>query len=695
LGSPKGMFKRILIANRGEIACRIIKTARRMGIETVAVYSEADRDALHVEMADQAVLIGPPAAAESYLSIEKIVAAARQSGAQAVHPGYGFLSEREAFAKALAEAGIVFIGPNAGAIAAMGDKIEAKKAAARARVSTVPGHLGIIADPNEAVRIADEIGYPVMIKASAGGGGKGMRIAHGAGEVAEGFARARSEAKSSFGDDRVFIEKFITDPRHIEIQVLGDKHGHVIYLGERECSIQRRNQKVVEEAPSPLLDAATRAAMGEQAVALAKAVGYDSAGTVEFVAGQDKSFYFLEMNTRLQVEHPVTELITGIDLVEQMIRVAAGEPLAINQSDVKLAGWAVETRIYAEDPYRNFLPSIGRLKRYRPPAETRVGGVTVRNDTGVTEGSEISLYYDPMIAKLVTHAPTRREAIAAQSDALDAFSIDGIRHNIPFLSALMQHPRWRAGHLSTGFIAEEFPGGFRPIVPGPETANVLAAVAAAIDHVLGERKRRISGQAAGRAVNRERRRAVRLGESEISLDIMRSDSGSIRDLELRSAYLSSAEAPADVLVVDVLGGDAAHYVLVSIWRPGDPVWRGTIDGEAILVQVRPALNGFDLAHRGVEVRAYVYTDSEAAAARLMPVKKAADSGKAVRCPMPGLIISIAVAPGQEVKAGDTLAIVEAMKMENVLRAERDGVVKSIKAKPGDSLAVDAVIMEFA
>jgi propionyl-CoA carboxylase alpha chain len=683
------MFKRILIANRGEVACRIIKTARRMGIETVAVYSEADRDALHVDMADQAMPIGPPAAAESYLSIEKIIAAAKQSGAQAVHPGYGFLSEREAFANALAEAGIVFIGPNAGAIAAMGDKIAAKKAAAAAKVSTVPGHLGIIADAQAAVRIADDIGYPVMIKASAGGGGKGMRIAHSAGEVAEGFARARSEAKSSFGDDRVFVEKFITDPRHVEIQVLGDKHGNVVYLGERECSIQRRNQKVVEEAPSPLLDASTRAAMGEQAVALAKAVGYDSAGTVEFVAGQDKSFYFLEMNTRLQVEHPVTELVTGIDLVEQMIRVAAGERLDIKQGDVKLDGWAVETRIYAEDPYRNFLPSIGRLKRYRPPPERRAGGVTVRNDTGVGEGGEISLYYDPMIAKLVTHAPTRREAIAAQAEALDAFTIEGIRHNIPFLSALMQHPRWQAGALSTGFIAEEFPGGFHPIVPDRGTANVLAAVAAAIDHVLGERKRRISGQAAGRAVNRERRRAVRLGASEVSLDIMRSESAASR------AGSSAAELPADVLVVDVLGGGAAHYVLASSWRPGDPVWHGSIDGEGVAVQVRPVLNGFDLAHRGVEVRAYVYTESEAAAARLMPVKKIADSGKALRCPMPGLVISIAVAEGQEVKGGDTLAVVEAMKMENVLRAERDGVVKAIKAKPGDSLAVDAVIMEFA
>src|SRR5579862_3221603 len=403
------MFKRILIANRGEIACRIIKTSRRMGIETVAVYSEADRDALHVEMADQAVAIGPPPAAQSYLVIDNIIAACKSSGAEAVHPGYGFLSERAAFASALADAGIVFIGPNPKAIAAMGDKIESKKAAAKAKVSTVPGHLGVIEDDVQAVKIADEIGYPVMIKASAGGGGKGMRVAFSKGEVAEGFARARSEAKSSFGDDRVFIEKFITDPRHVEIQVLGDKHGNVIYLGERECSIQRRNQKVIEESPSPLLDAKTRASMGEQAVALAKAVGYDSAGTVEFVAGQDRSFFFLEMNTRLQVEHPVTELVTGIDLVEQMIRIAAGEPLALRQSDVKLNGWAVESRIYAEDPYRNFAPSIGRLARYRPPAGGTRNGVTVRNDTGVFEGGEISLYYDPMIAKLVTHGGTREQ----------------------------------------------------------------------------------------------------------------------------------------------------------------------------------------------------------------------------------------------------------------------------------------------
>lgn len=669
------MFKRILIANRGEIACRIIKSARKMGIETVAVYSEADKDALHVEMADTAILIGPPQAAQSYLVIEKIIAACKESGAEAVHPGYGFLSEREAFPKALEAAGIVFIGPNAKAIAAMGDKIESKKAAAAAKVSTVPGHLGIIADENEAVKIANQIGYPVMIKASAGGGGKGMRIAWSESEVAEGFARSKSEAKSSFGDDRMFIEKFIVDPRHIEIQLLGDKHGNVIYLGERECSIQRRNQKVIEEAPSPLLDEATRKKMGEQAVALAKAVGYDSAGTVEFVAGQDKSFFFLEMNTRLQVEHPVTELITGVDLVEQMIRSAAGEKLSIKQSDVKLNGWAVESRVYAEDPYRNFLPSIGRLTRYRPPAERSANGVTVRNDTGVYEGGEISLYYDPMIAKLVTHAPTREQAIDAQSDALDAFVIDGIRHNIPFLSALMAHPRWRAGKLSTGFIAEEFKDGFHPIAPDGDRAEVLAAVAAAIDHVLGERKRQISGQMMGRLVTRESARAVWLGTVEHKLEVKR-ENGTIE-----------VKFPGK--------GKAGLRHLYSDWQPGDPIWTGTINSQPAAVQVRTIPNGFALAYRGVETRAFVYTESEAAYARLMPVKKAADTGKLVLCPMPGLVVSIAVKEGQEVKAGDTVAVVEAMKMENVLRAEIDGTVKKINAKQGDSLAVDAVILEFA
>jgi propionyl-CoA carboxylase alpha chain len=668
------MFKRILIANRGEIACRIIKTARKMGIETVAVYSEADKDALHVEMADTSVAIGPSPAAESYLVIDKIVAACKQSGAQAVHPGYGFLSEREAFSRALAAADIVFIGPNPQAIAAMGDKIESKKAAAAARVSTVPGHLGVIENEVEAIKIAEEIGYPVMIKASAGGGGKGMRIAHSKSQVSEGFARARSEAKSSFGDERVFIEKFITDPRHIEIQVLGDKHGNVIYLGERECSIQRRNQKVIEEAPSPLIDAATRKKMGEQAVALAKAVGYDSAGTVEFVAGQDKSFFFLEMNTRLQVEHPVTELVTGIDLVEQMIRVAAGEKLSIKQSDVKLNGWAIESRIYAEDPYRNFLPSTGRLTRYRPPEEGSANGVTVRNDTGVYEGGEISIYYDPMIAKLVTHAPTRKAAIAAQSDALDLFVVDGIRHNIPFLAALMAHPRWQAGKLSTGFIAEEFPNGFHVHAPDGEPADVLAAVAAAIDHVQGERKRRISGQLSGRSVTRESQRVVWLSGREIKLEVRRD---------------------SDVIDVRFNQTKAAVRKLRSNWKPGDLVWSGTIDGLPIAVQIRTIANGFALTYRGIETKAFVYTEREAGYARLMPVKKLADTGKQVLCPMPGLVVSIAVEEGQEVKAGETVAVVEAMKMENVLRAEIDGTVKKINAKPGDSLAVDAVILEFA
>jgi propionyl-CoA carboxylase alpha subunit len=671
------MFKRILIANRGEIACRVIKTARRMGIETVAVYSEADRDALHVEMADDAVLIGPPAASESYLVMEKIVEACRKSGAEAVHPGYGFLSEREAFPRALAKAGIVFIGPNPGAIAAMGDKIESKKAAAKAKVSTVPGHLGVIEDEKHAVKIADAIGYPVMIKASAGGGGKGMRIAHSTSEVAEGFGLAKAEAKASFGDDRVFIEKFIVNPRHIEIQVLGDKHGNVIHLGERECSIQRRNQKVIEEAPSPLLDETTRRRMGEQAVALAKAVNYDSAGTVEFVAGQDKSFFFLEMNTRLQVEHPVTELITGIDLVEQMIRVAAGEKLSLSQKDVTLTGWAVESRVYAEDPFRNFLPSIGRLVKYRPPLESSLGGITVRNDTGVEEGGEISIYYDPMIAKLVTHGPSRAAAIEAQSTALDSFYIDGIRHNIPFLSALMLHPRWREGNLSTGFIAEEFPKGFAVRVPEGEVARRLAAVAAAIDHVFGERKRRISGQMNSRLVQRERRRAVWLERNEIALDVARE---------------------ADGIAVRFVGADGAPgtpHVLLSRWTPGDPVWQGAIDGHPVAMQVRPIPNGFRLAHQGYDVAVNVFTETEAAAARLMPVAVKADTGKKLLCPMPGLVVSIAVSEGQEVKSGETLAVVEAMKMQNVLRAERDGTVKKIHAAAGATLAVDALILEFA
>lgn len=669
------MFSKILIANRGEIACRVIKTARRMGIKTVAVYSDADKDALHVEMADEAVHIGPPAAAESYLVIDKIIAACKQTGAQAVHPGYGFLSEREAFAKALADNGIVFIGPNPVAIAAMGDKIESKKFANAAKVSTVPGFLGVIEDSDHAVRISDEIGYPVMLKASAGGGGKGMRIAYSRDEVAEGFARAKSEAKSSFGDDRVFVEKFIVNPRHIEIQVLGDKHGNVIYLGERECSIQRRNQKVIEEAPSPLLDEATRRKMGEQAVALAKAVNYDSAGTVEFVAGQDKSFYFLEMNTRLQVEHPVTELITGVDLVEQMIRVAAGEKLTLQQSDIKLKGWAVESRIYAEDPTRNFLPSTGRLVHYRPPQEGHLNGVTVRNDTGVYEGDEISIYYDPMIAKLVTHAGDRLSAIEAQARALDDFAIDGIRHNIPFLASLMQHPRWKEGRLSTGFIAEEYPDGFSARTAEGELAHVFACVAASIDHVLNERKRHITPQMQTQDhIIFARARAVLLGRTRIDIDV--DDSGD--ELVIRFAD----------------GSNHAHHV-VSQWVAGDLVWRGTIDGDAVVAQVRPILNGMHISHGGYSVDARTFTRREADLFALMPETKMADTSKTLLCPMPGLVKALMVKEGQEMKAGEALCMVEAMKMENVLRAERDVTVIKINAKQGDSLAVDAVIMEFA
>jgi len=671
------MFKKILIANRGEIACRVIKSARKMGIRTVAVYSEADADAMHVQMADEAVAIGPAPAAESYLVIEKIIAACKATGAEAVHPGYGFLSEREAFALALKEAGITFIGPNPHAIAAMGDKIESKKAAAAAGVSTVPGYLGTIETPEEAMKIADEIGYPVMLKASAGGGGKGMRIAWNADEVKEGFERSRSEAKSSFGDDRMFVEKFIVNPRHIEIQVLGDKHGNVIHLGERECSVQRRNQKVVEEAPSPLLDEETRAKMGAQAVALAKAVGYDSAGTVEFVAGQDKSFYFLEMNTRLQVEHPVTELITGIDLVEQMIRVAAGEKLAFSQADIRLEGWAVESRIYAEDPTRNFLPSIGRLTLYRPPAEGTAGGITLRNDTGVEEGGQISMFYDPMIAKLVTHAPTRLEAIEAQARALDAFAIDGIRHNIPFLATLMAHPRWKSGALSTGFIAEEFPGGFEVPMPQGETARVIAAVAAVIDHRLNARKRQISGQmATTRPVRFAETRIVQLGTGENRQSFELTVDDGLGETHVRFA-------------------DGASDLVVTHWKPGDPVWTGAISGVERAMRVESIPNGVRLAMAGTAADARVYTKREAQLAALMPEKRGADTSRVLLCPMPGLVKSIAVSEGQEVKAGETLAVVEAMKMENVLRAERDVTISKLRAKAGESLAVDAVIMEFA
>jgi propionyl-CoA carboxylase alpha chain len=670
------LFSKILIANRGEIACRVMKTAKLMGIKTVAVYSDADIDALHKEMADEAVHIGAAPAAQSYLVIDKIIAAAKETGAEAIHPGYGFLSENAGFAEALKAAGIAFIGPNIEAIRAMGDKIESKKFANAAKVSTVPGYLGVIADAAEAVKIAEEIGYPVMIKASAGGGGKGMRIARSSGEVESGFNSSKNEAKSSFGDDRVFIEKFIENPRHIEIQVLGDKHGHCVYLFERECSIQRRNQKVIEEAPSPFLDAATREAMGNQAVALAKAVNYESAGTVEFIVDQARNFYFLEMNTRLQVEHPVTELITGIDLVEQMIRVAAGEPLPFAQNDLSITGWAIESRVYAEDPTRNFLPSIGRLSRYQPPKEGRRDGLTVRNDTGVYEGGEISLYYDPMIAKLITHGPTREAAIREMARALDDFYVDGIRHNIPFLSAIMQHSRWMAGDLSTNFIAEEFPEGFSPSELRGEDLQRLACVAAAIDHLSNSRRRKISGQMQGDPVRFSDKRLVDLGSERIELSIAG---------ELGAAFIVSFGG---------LNGGGRRVAVEFDWWPGKPVFHGLIDGRAIAVQVRPILNGVELTHGGAVVPARVYTPREAELEALMPVKTAGDTSKALLCPMPGLVRAIHVAEGEEVQAGQQLATVEAMKMENVLRAERNATIKSIKAKAGDSLAVDAVIMEF-
>ncbi len=667
------LFKKILIANRGEIACRIIRTARRMGIATVAVFSDADRDALHVEMADEAVAIGPGPAAQSYLVIDNIVEACRATDAEAVHPGYGFLSERTAFAEALRAAGITFIGPNPHAIAAMGDKIESKRFARAAGVSTVPGNLDVIRDPAQAAAIAEGIGYPVMIKASAGGGGKGMRIAYSSGEVADGFARASSEAAASFGDDRIFIEKFIENPRHIEIQVLGDRHGNVIHLGERECSIQRRNQKVLEEAPSPLLDPETRALMGAQAVALAKAVDYDSAGTVEFVAGQDRSFFFLEMNTRLQVEHPVTELVTGLDLVEEMIRVAAGEPLRIGQDEVRLNGWAVEARVYAEDPTRGFLPSTGRLVTYRPPETGTVDGITVRVDTGVGEGGAISIFYDPIIAKLVTHGATREAAVAAQSAALDAFAIGGIRHNIPFLSALMAHPRWREGRLSTGFIAEEYGSGFTNPEPRGDVALRLAAVAAVIDCRGNARKRSISGQmAVARSVVFERRRVVAVGG--------------------RDWVFAVDDIPGGWSVAFEDGGAVA---VASGWRPGEPVWLGTVGGERIAVQVLAVPNGVVLSHGGAFAEARVYTRREAELARLMPRKRDQGSGKQLLCPMPGLLRELLVAEGQAVKTGEPLAVVEAMKMENVLKAERDGTVGKILVKPGDSLGFEAVILEYA
>ncbi len=677
-GVESCMFGKILIANRGEIACRVIKTARKMGIKTVAVYSDADAQALHVSQADEAVHIGPPAAAESYLVIDKIVEACRQTGAEAVHPGYGFLSENAQFAKRLEKEGIAFVGPNVRAIEVMGDKIASKKFANDAKVSTVPGYLGVIETADEAVKIAGEIGFPVMIKASAGGGGKGMRIARSRDDVAEGFAASMSEARSSFGDDRVFIEKFVENPRHIEIQVLADGQGGAIYLGERECSIQRRNQKVIEEAPSPFLDAETRKAMGEQAVALAKAVDYRSAGTVEFIVDTDRNFYFLEMNTRLQVEHPVTELITGVDLVEQMLRVAAGEKLKLKQKDIELNGWAIESRIYAEDPYRGFLPSTGRLVRYRPPAEgTDKTGHTVRNDTGVYEGGEISIYYDPMIAKLCTHGPDRDSAIEHMARALDAFYIEGIQHNVPFLSAVMQHPRWIAGNLTTGFIDEEFPDGFSGIEASGAALSVLTTVAAVMDHMENMRRRRITDQMGGNPVKFSVKRVVSLDGEQHPVEISEDGSALLR-----------------VLHPGAGGKAAADLAVQSDWRPGDPVWRGQINGHDVAVQVRRVLNGYRVAYRGVDAEAHVYTRREAELAALMPEVEVADTSKLLLCPMPGLVVSIAVEEGQDVKAGEALCIVEAMKMENILRAERDSVVAKLNCAPGDSLAVDEVIMEF-
>jgi propionyl-CoA carboxylase alpha chain len=672
------MFRKILIANRGEIACRVIKTCRRLGIATVAVYSDADRDALHVSMADEAVHIGPPAAAESYLLIDRIIEAAIDTGAEAIHPGYGFLSENPAFAKALAKAKIAFIGPNPKAIETMGDKIESKKLAAEAKVSTVPGHLGVIKSPKEAVKFADEIGYPVMIKASAGGGGKGMRIAYSAEEAEEGFTSSQSEAKSSFGDDRVFIEKFVEEPRHIEIQVLGDKHGNVIHLGERECSVQRRNQKVLEEAPSPFLDEKTRAAMGAQAVALSKAVGYDSAGTVEFIVDKDRNFYFLEMNTRLQVEHPVTELVTGLDLVEQMIKVAAGEKLAIKQKDVKLEGSAIEARVYAEDPTRNFLPATGRIVRYVPPPEGTVDGITTRVDTGVEDGGEISIYYDPMIAKLVTHAPTRIEAIDAMGRALDSYVIDGFRHNVGFLGALMKNERWREGRLSTAFLKEEFPDGFAPLAPTDEERDTLTAIAAVMDHVSNQRRRHISQQMPGEPYRFAEDRAV--------------------DLDGRSERVSVAGDVEGPFTVTFKGpGDTEDRVMsvATDWWMGKRLFEGEIDGTPVAVKVQPIVNGFEMAWRGMEVKARVFTLREAELMALMPVKEPPDTSKLLLCPMPGLVVSLNVTEGQSVAAGEPLCVVEAMKMENVLKAERDAVVSKVLAKPGDNLSVDAVILEFA
>ena len=665
------MFNKILIANRGEIACRVIKTARKMGIQTVAIYSDADKNALHVKMADEAIHIGPSPANQSYIVIEKVMDAIRQSGAQAVHPGYGFLSENSKFAEALAAEGVAFVGPPVGAIESMGDKITSKKIAQEAGVSTVPGYMGLIADADEAVKISNEVGYPVMLKASAGGGGKGMRIAWNDAEAREGFQSSKNEAASSFGDDRIFIEKFVTQPRHIEIQVLCDTHGNGVYLHERECSIQRRNQKVVEEAPSPFLDEATRKAMGEQAVSLAQAVGYASAGTVEFIVDGDRNFYFLEMNTRLQVEHPVTELITGVDLVEQMIRVANGEKLPFKQDDLKINGWAIENRLYAEDPYRGFLPSIGRLSRYRPPEEgtTPTGGV-VRNDTGVYEGGEISMYYDPMIAKLCTWAPTRAQAVEEMRVALDTFEVEGIGHNLPFVAAVMDHPIFIDGTMTTAFIEEQYPDGFEGVTLPDDALTRVAAAAAAMYRVTEIRRARISG----RMDNHERHVGTEwvVGIQGKTIPVT----------------MSADKAGADVTI------DGTCYRVESDWTPGDSLARLTVGGEPLVLKVGKSTSGFRLRFRGADLKVQIRTPRQAELAALMPEKVAPDTSKYLLCPMPGLIVQVNVAAGDEVQEGQALCSVEAMKMENILRAERKGVVKQINASAGDSLAVDDVIMEF-
>ncbi|SFG51933.1 biotin carboxyl carrier protein /biotin carboxylase [Palleronia marisminoris] len=681
------MFKKLLIANRGEIACRVIKTARRMGIQTVAVYSDADRNALHVRMADEAVHIGPPQANQSYIVIDRIMQAIRDTGAEAVHPGYGFLSENPKFAAALAKEGVVFVGPPQGAIEAMGDKITSKKLADEAGVSTVPGHMGLIEDADEAARIATEIGYPVMIKASAGGGGKGMRIAWNDDEAREGFQSSKNEAANSFGDDRIFIEKFVTQPRHIEIQVLADQHGNCIYLGERECSIQRRNQKVIEEAPSPFLDEATRRAMGEQAVRLAQAVGYTSAGTVEFIVDGDRNFYFLEMNTRLQVEHPVTELITGVDLVEQMIRVAAGEKLSLAQEDVTLTGWAMESRLYAEDPYRGFLPSIGRLTRYRPPQEVAAGPLAeagkwheadapagetaVRNDTGVFEGGEISMYYDPMIAKLCTWGRDRAQAIEGMRLALDRFELEGIGHNLPFLSAVMDHPKFTSGDMTTAFIAEEYPDGFSGAeLPEAELSRIVAATAA-MNRVVDIRRTRISG----RMDNHERR----IGNEWVVVI---------------GGHETAAIVEADRDGATVRFDDGSAHRVTSDWRPGEPLAILQVDGAPLVLKVNRITGGYRVRTRGADLVVKVLTPRQAELARLMPEKAEADTSKMLLCPMPGLVVKLHVEEGAEVQEGQALCTIEAMKMENILRAEKKGKISKINAAEGDSLAVDEVILEF-